>query len=271
MKLKRTLIPHIFFGLSALCLVLAFVAVQAKPIAVKHMPRDNTSPDSKAFTPEEAQYWKEQIASKGGLNAYRDFSKAIANDAASSQHTQAHAFGALLYEGEGISGLPTCDLQFAMGCYHECLGQAISDQGVSVIDALARECSKLDRFRQGGCFHGIGHGIQAWLGYEPQDLRRGLELCKTASAPYEFSSNGCVQGLSMEFYFRTMITSDHAPVRPLVDNNYLSPCDTLDRDDKPMCVSWLPLWWANLYYKQSPTGNIDNEQLYVALAKTCRS
>src|SRR6185436_7584448 len=162
--------PPIFFGLSLLCLALAFVAVHAKPLALKHAPKDTTTPGASAFSIEEEQYWKEQIASEGGLSAYRDFSKIVANDPPSSQHRQAHEFGGLLYKVEGIAALSVCDLQFSMGCFHEFLGQAISDQGISVIDTLAHECSKLDQFTQGGCFHGIGHGIQAWLGYESKDL-----------------------------------------------------------------------------------------------------
>jgi len=269
MKLKRTLLPPAFFGLSVLCLTLAFVAVHAKP-SLKHAPRDTTVPGASAFTAEEAQYWKGKIASDGGVDAYQAFSKAVAKDAPSSQHLQAHEFGGLLFEVEGIAALTACDIQFSMGCFHEFLGQAISSQGIGVIGTLAQECGTLDRFTQSECFHGIGHGIQAWLGYEPKDLLKGLKLCKAASAPYEFANGGCVAGLYMEFYFRTMISSDHATQRPLVDNNYLSPCDLVYEDDKPTCVSWLPLWWANLFHAQSQPGKIDTEALYIKLGKTCR-
>ncbi len=271
MKLKRSLLPPIFFGVSVLCVVLALVAVHAKPLEVKHAAM-SSSPGSSAFTKDEAEFWKERIISQGGLTAYQEFSKVVANDPSSSQHMQAHEFGGLLYTVEGIPGLSACDLQFSMGCFHEFFGQAISDKGISAIGTLANECAKLNQFTQGGCFHGVGHGIQAWLGYEPKDLLRGLELCKTASAPYKFSSDGCVDGLYMEFYFRTMIGSDHETIRPLLSNNYLSPCDILNKDeDKPLCVSWLPLWWTTIFRSQSKSPQVNNAVLYADLGKKCRS
>ncbi len=162
------------------------------------------------------------------------------------QHANAHEFGRLLYTVLGMSGIAVCDMQFSMGCYHEFMGQAIAHEGVEIVHALAAECDTLaDKVHQSGCRHGIGHGIQSWLGYKPKDLLRGLDICKNISNSFKDLLGGCSSGLYMEYNLRIMLASD-ATLRPMDTDNFFSPCDIVPKESLPTCVFWLPQWWMSV-------------------------
>jgi len=134
-------------------------------------------------TTEQEQYWRERISTDGGSVAYQEFTKHVAGLSIEEQHTLSHKFGGALFEVEGVSGLPVCDSQFSYGCSHEFLGRAIAKLGLGVVANLNEMCFKALKSKSLSCQHGIGHGIQASLGYTFEDLKKALAVCGGLSHP----------------------------------------------------------------------------------------
>ena len=220
------------------------------------------------WTQQEEEYWENRIQRIGGVRAYKEFGEEVAKGPISAQHGEAHGFGRALYEAGGAEGASACDMQFSMGCYHEFIGQAIAGQGQSVTRQLVAVCDNLPTpVDQSGCRHGIGHGIQAWLGYKPKNLLEGLALCKEIQGAFNDPYGGCASGLYMEYNLRLM-TIPNSALRDVENDNYLAPCDIVPKDDESSCVFWLPQWRLSGLRLHSPI--VSNKE-YQALGVFCRS
>src|SRR6185369_7342223 len=129
LRIKKGFKPILFLFLSAAVLGLALFArasgnaSMVKPVQPSAVLQDGSWNDSKE------SYWQHEITTKGGAVAYKEFTTAVLKDPSVMQHSEAHAFGRLLYKVEGIQGIPVCDMQLSMGCYHEFIGQAIAHEG----------------------------------------------------------------------------------------------------------------------------------------------
>src|SRR3989344_1178387 len=220
------------------------------------------------WTAQQDAYWRGRISAVGGTEAYRTFAESTAREPLDWQHPQAHAFSKLLYEEEGLEGSLVCDMQFSMGCLHEFFAQAIATEGIEVLPQLGAFCDTLpDLVNPANCRHGIGHGIQAWFGYEPKRLLEGLAACRQLPHTEGDVYGGCVSGLYMEYNLRVMEETD-AP-RQVVDGNYFSPCDTVSQGDLGACVFWLPQWWTYLFNDHiSSQSNFSSN--YVNMGMRCR-
>jgi len=212
-------------------------------------------------------FWRAYITQVGGVQAYKQFSNAVARVPVQLQHSKAHIFGRLLYEVEGIKGFQACDMQFSMGCYHEFFAQAIARNGRAAITQFGEVCASLPVIDKGNCRHGIGHGIQSWLGYTPADLVEGIALCAGLPGADTDAYGGCVSGLYMEYNLRTMIASSTS-IRTLVEGDYNAPCDSVLPGDQSVCAFWLPSWWYLLQsHKTTPTSQVD----FAELGDRCRA
>lgn len=237
-------------ALCAFVLMLSIAASLSRPTPVS-VPVQTTAV---SWSDTERATWKDRIEEVGGIRAYAEFATLAESSTQAGGHTQAHNFGGLLYEVEGVAGFPACDMRLSMGCYHEFLGQAIAHEGSAVIETLAAKCDALPEIEgQSSCRHGIGHGIQAWLGYKTGDLLEGLRLCRTLAKKYDDPYGGCSSGLFMEYNLRVMIDSG-ASIRPVEGDNYFAPCDAVGKEDKTTCVFWLPQWWVSLLNTQLVAG-----------------
>ncbi len=257
MSLISFSLRHYWWWICVCCLGIVFFA-----LGIHFIARDRVEMHDEA-------YWKERIEKVGGMEAYQELSRILKKTDISYQHVQAHVFGGVLYDVRGLSAIAVCDLEFSMGCYHEYLGRAISDKGVDIVLQLAKECSLLPVFTQGGCFHGIGHGIQATLGYAPKDLGQAVEWCSKISVPYPFAGESCAAGLYMEYHFRTLSNPSTPLLRPVVEDNYFSPCDTLPQHRVRTCILYLPEWWITLLYK--PEYRTDDAPLYKKMGEMCHA
>lgn len=200
----------------------------------------------------QAAHWEERIKAVGGKAAYEEFAQSVANEVPEQQHEGAHIFGGVLYGVEGISGLPTCDSRFSSGCFHQFLGRAITDHGLSVVQELYKACATV---AQGGglsCLHGLGHGIQATLGYSFGDLQTALATCK--SLPYNDPIGGCYGGVFMEYNMRSMLGG--SSLREEKDNNMYAPCDTIVDSYVLPCTFWQPQWWNEELLSHGIASNI---------------
>jgi len=186
-------------------------------------------------------YWAARIDTLGAENAYELFKETFKNESPNTQHLMAHIFGGTLYQMLGRSGLSVCDSSFSFGCYHEFLGQAIHAESLRVAYDLNKECIDSLGSAALSCQHGIGHGIQTYLGYEPEDLLAAVNYCH--NLPYNDPIGGCYGGIFMEYNMRTMLSLDNVPVRKRADDNLHDPCDALPDYALPACYYWQPQWW----------------------------
>ena len=187
------------------------------------------------------EIFRNDILEFGGKKAYARFSEAIAGYGVLDQHGYAHTFGHELYAVEGEKGIVACDRNFALGCFHQFLGDAIADLGPSSVQRLYAACATVVGTK-GVCQHGLGHGVLASFGYEPADLQSALDVCdsETESATY----SGCQGGAFMEYNLRTIASAEETLRKRMPDEgNMYAPCDSVHAASVKICTFWLPQWW----------------------------
>jgi hypothetical protein len=242
------------------CFVLALVVVGIGELA-QHLFLHSAPKATAPFTQQES-YWQQRIAQVGGKRAYEEFAHSIAGVDASVQHGAAHSFGDALYRVEGLKGISVCDNRFSYGCYHQFLGRAILDKGLTVVPTLDQACAGSN-----ACEHGIGHGTLADLGYTSADLNHALSICD--ALPDNDPMQGCDAGVFMEYNLRTMVngTPGNQIVRVPEAGGLFTPCATLSSTtDTAACYFWQPQWWW-VYF--SETTHMDSLSAFKKIATLC--
>lgn len=204
-----------------------------------------------------------RIERLGGSQAYAALAEEINSYPTQLQHTAAHAFGAALYKVEGKEGLSVCDAQFSYGCFHEFLGRAIADLGIHSVLELNKRCFENLGANGLSCQHGIGHGVQAYYGYETKHLFEALDSC--ASLPGSDPIGGCFGGAFMEYNFQTML-GEQGAVRKNSGEIYF-PCSAVEDKFKPACFFWQPQWWAISFKNDFNT----KEEIFERMGALCSS
>lgn len=184
------------------------------------------------------EYWKEQIVAVGPDEAYEKFALSVQGESTSLQHEASHLFGGALFEQVGVEGVSTCDARFLYGCFHEFLGRAIHSLGLSVVSDLSEACISKMGANAHFCYHGVGHGLQSFLGYRRENLTDALSMCK--DLPKNDPIAGCYGGVFMEYNMRTMLGPE-GTVR--FDDDPFDLCDGVPDEAMPACVFWIPQWW----------------------------
>jgi hypothetical protein len=83
-------------------------------------------------------------------------------------HRIGHNIGYVQYEQKGLKGIYDCTTDFRNACEHAIVVQALILSGPQALIDVAKVCSE----GPGGitayvhCFHGVGHGLMAYLGYD---------------------------------------------------------------------------------------------------------
>ena len=203
--------------------------------------------------------WDDRIQHIGPETAYSELIEQSGAYSKGALHEMAHEFGGALYRNVGLEGILVCDTQFDYGCYHEFLGKAIADQGVGILRELNEQCQSL-LSEPGFCQHGIGHGIQAHVGYEKSDLKEALRLC--SALPGNDPIGGCIGGVFMEYNFRTML-AEESTLRE--DTSLSSPCQDLQGAQQDACLFWQPQWW------HGSLGYGKDESTFATLGEHCRA
>lgn len=161
------------------------------------------------------------------------------------QHTAAHVFGELLYSELGLKGIAFCDSAFNYGCYHAFFGKALATEGLVIFSKVPGMCKDSGK-AEANCYHGAGHGLVAFLGYEEKDLARALEECALFPAA---RTGACDEGVFMEYNFQLM---RHGPniflggIRPLEKDPYL-PCSSLPQKFGTACYFSQADWWGSVF------------------------
>lgn len=188
------------------------------------------------------------FSGKNPREAFAAFKKMNERASQATQHINAHVFGEVLYEKEGVGALTACGSDFGFGCFHSFIGQAIAEGGTAIVPRLDAACVAIGPMAL-GCFHGLGHGLLAYFGYESKGLAKSLDTCATLSWHHRYG--GCVDGVFMEYNLRTMLAQD-GRIRPFTDEKHMEPCASLKAAFQPACYFSLPEWW-----RESLAGDTD--------------
>ncbi len=114
-------------------------------------------------------------------------------------HLLGHVVGDILYEQEGANGIQICTQDFRNACSHSIVVGLFTDKGEEALSEIQEACKKAP----GGigayimCYHGLGHGI---LAYEGFDFTKTIDLCKKTATSLHGSTEypECVSGAVME-------------------------------------------------------------------------
>lgn len=159
-------------------------------------------------------------------------------------HLLGHAIGDELYRQEGIEGMRICTQDFRNACSHAVVVGAFTEFGEKALPLISTAC----RQAPGGtgaytmCYHGLGHGIFAYFGYE---LSPSMEICQqTGTEARHFREyKECAGGIVMEL----MGGGGHdrqawlASRMKYLNSDPLSPCSTelIPEEVKSFCYTYL--------------------------------
>ena len=227
----------VLFGISTLTLTLISHFYLIEPVTPPLFTLDTDPPSLEtAEYSDIVSYWSDTIRHIGGVDAYQHFKTVYGTAPDDEKHQLSHIFGRSLYTTEGFESLGVCDEDFSYGCYHEFIGLALSDQGLSVLEQIDDHCREED-----DCQHGIGHGLVAHAGYDYSGLEAALALCQQLGTVDPL--DGCFGGIFMEYNNRTMLSLDGVPLRNLDSTDPAALCRTIPTYATSACYFWLPTWW----------------------------
>lgn len=160
-------------------------------------------------------------------------------------HMLGHAVGDVLYQQEGVAGMAHCTQDFRNACSHSMVIGAMAEYGdAGALPLIQDACRKAP----GGvgaytmCYHGLGHGVFAYFGY---DLPKTVSYCKKfGTDTYGMREYiECVGGAGMELvggggHSRALWTLAR---EKYLTRDPLSPCTNNIVPDiaKPICLMYL--------------------------------
>lgn len=168
-------------------------------------------------------------------------------------HLLGHIVGDELYKQKGVDGIADCTQEFRNACSHTIVIGALSEYGDKDAFPLIRAACKKAPGGQGAytmCYHGLGHGVLAYYGYE---LGPTVGFCrKTGTDAFgQREYKECIGGAIMElvgggFHDRDIWLAGRA--KYLVASDPLSPCsrDVIPEDAKALCYSYITPWLFEL-------------------------
>ena len=183
---------------------------------------------------------------KGAVYAF-DVLKKAAVPPGIDMHLMGHVVGDILYKQEGINGVKECTQDFRNACSHSIVIGVLNEFATG--DATIAKIRAACKLAPGGsgaytmCFHGLGHGVFAYFGY---DIPKAVAFCKRLGTPAygneEYTQ--CVGGMIMELvdgggHDHDIWAGAHA--KYLDPNDPLAPCDRslIPHDAKSFCYMYL--------------------------------
>ncbi len=155
--------------------------------------------ETKRMSFEELKPYFQELAGKKGARYAFEVLKIARLPSNIDLHLLGHVVGDELYKQEGSKGMTACDNDFRNACSHSIVIGLFFDKGEAALPEIVDACRKAP----GGsgaytmCFHGLGHGILAYAGY---DIAKAAAMCqKTGSeARRNREIDECAGGAVME-------------------------------------------------------------------------
>ncbi|MEX2008005.1 MAG: hypothetical protein WD850_00700 [Candidatus Spechtbacterales bacterium] len=192
------------FGIANVLLFVLWLAMGAVPGEVRdarsseELPEIQELQDTNRNFGELSGYFSALAENKGGGYAFAVL-RAVELPPNIDTHLLGHVVGDILYKQKGLEGINVCTHDFRNACSHSIVVGLFNEFGEGALDDIAAAC----RQAPGGkgaytmCFHGLGHGVLAFVEYEMPDA---IALCeKTGTALYQNREYiECVGGTVME-------------------------------------------------------------------------
>ncbi len=188
-----------------------------------------------------SDYFEDLALDKGALYAF-DVLREAKLPPNIDIHLLAHTVGDILYKQKGAAGILLCTQDFRNACSHTIVIGTLLEKGPDSFKEIAALCKKAP----GGpgaytmCFHGLGHGVLAYNGY---DLAKAAEMCGLSGAPGGKEEAECIGGTVME-----MVSGVHDKEvweakkgEYFKDSDPLYPCTAafMPASAKRMCYTYL--------------------------------
>lgn len=165
-------------------------------------------------------------------------------------HLLGHIVGDELYKQKGIAGIADCTQDFRNACSHSIVIGVFNEFGASgeTVKKIDAACvlAPGGKGAYGMCYHGLGHGVLAYFGYEIPPTVSFCERLGTRDKDFEQSAQ-CVGGAIMElvgggFHDREAWAASRS--RVLQPSAPLSPCtdSVIPERAKGLCLSYLTPW-----------------------------
>ncbi|MBY0111042.1 hypothetical protein K2Y00_03535 [Patescibacteria group bacterium] len=143
-------------------------------------------------------YFQRLADEKGALYAYEVLRYAPFPEGVDI-HLLGHVVGDMLYEQQGIQGIHSCTQEFRNACSHSVVIGMLTEYGEGSLSDIAATCMEAP----GGkgaytmCFHGLGHGVLAFNGY---DFEKAVGMCERTGTPAynNREAHECIGGMMME-------------------------------------------------------------------------
>lgn len=237
-------------GLVVLLLVGASAAVFFSRPALAEYAEAQTIADGAANFAELSNRFQDLAEDKGAIYAYEVLKRAPIPPN-TDLHLLGHVVGDELYEQEGFNGMAYCTPDFRNACSHTIVIGALNEFGEGILPKIRDACKKAP----GGsgaytmCFHGFGHGVFAYFGF---DIPKTVSYCKEAGT-VEYRDREyleCVGGMIMEL----VGGGTHDPEGlALAQKKYLTsdlaPCmsEVIPEEAKSICLTYLtPRIWQSV-------------------------
>lgn len=240
---------HYFKVVLLFFLVVFVVILEGVYYRLSLMSQAKIYPEARAFGLEsqlsfdEMESFLESLAQeKGAVYAFEVLKQATLPPNVDT-HLLGHAVGDVLYQQEGVAGITKCTQDFRNACSHTIVIGLFQDFGLDALPQIAEACHQAP----GGkgaytmCFHGLGHGVLAYTGY---DFRKAVSLCQEVGTE-EFGhreSSECVGGAMME-----MVAGVHdrdlwqlQAEKLFLEQDPLFPCnaDYIPERDRFACIAY---------------------------------
>lgn len=258
----RNSLNHINIKIVFLCLLIAllflfFTKGSFGKLGFKKYSELNQIQGKNLSFSELSKFFKELAIKKGAEHAFGVLNVAQLPPN-TDLHLLGHAVGDILYKQQGLDGIKICTQDFRNSCSHSIVVGLFIDKGVEALEDISKVCREAPggTGAYGMCFHGLGHGILAYTGY---NMEKAVDLCKktgTQALNYVETAE-CVGGITME-----MVAGVHdKKAWELQKDNYLKnsdplfPCNQpfIPAVAKPNCFIYLtPHLW------EAAGGNIDD-------------
>lgn len=167
-------------------------------LGIRNYPEINYFKNSNLTFSDLQSYFKKISETKGGLYAF-DVLRVAELPPNTDIHLIAHTIGNILYKQKGVGAIRFCTTEFRNACAHTVVIGTLLDKGTSALAKISSICKTAPggAGAYGMCFHGLGHGVLAYVGY---DMAKAVEMCTTiGSKEYGYvETSECVGGVMME-------------------------------------------------------------------------
>ncbi|MCE9541474.1 hypothetical protein K8R03_02845 [Candidatus Kaiserbacteria bacterium] len=196
-------VPHlnvpVVIGVTLLVLVGGLIALFARTTSGGSYPEAETiGADARNFQ-ELSDRFAALAQKKGAVYAYAVLGRAQLPPN-TDLHLLGHTVGDELYKQKGVDGIADCTQDFRNACSHAIVIGTLNEYGGTKALSLINDACRKAPGGSGAytmCYHGLGHGVFAFYGY---DLAKTVDFCrKTGTAQYHNDEYvQCVGGAIME-------------------------------------------------------------------------